>query len=174
MNWTRGLLRLWVLVALCWVTSSSFISFDELFAVRDGGRDYSTGSCEEASPKAPLKLSDSDTPLMGSSLPPGFTLDPPPAAPTSGALPPGFSLTESKVFECQQNGKKVTIAGPKGAAVNAVDALEVFHRERPELFTTFVSDWPTRIEAAKWVLLPPLGLLLLGFVVVWAVRGFRP
>jgi hypothetical protein len=86
----------------------------------------------------------------------------------SGAWP------ESKVFECQQNGKKVTITGPKGAAVNAVDALEVFHRERPELFTTFVSDWPTRVEAAKWVLLPPLGLLLLGFVVVWAVRGFRP
>ena len=31
-----------------------------------------------------------------------------------------------------------------------------------------------RLEIAEWIVLPPLGLLLLGFMVVWAARGFRP
>jgi len=35
-------------------------------------------------------------------------------------------------------------------------------------------DWEERLAAAEKAVLPPLGLLLLGFMVVWAVRGFRP
>jgi hypothetical protein len=33
--------------------------------------------------------------------------------------------------------------------------------------------WPKRIRAAEWLMLPPLLLLLLGYGVLWAVRGFR-
>ena len=40
-------------------------------------------------------------------------------------------------------------------------------------WVTLAPDWPTRIRAAEWIFLPPFGLLLLGFMVVWAIRGFR-
>ena len=36
-----------------------------------------------------------------------------------------------------------------------------------------IPDWPARIDAAEWVFLPPMGLLLLGFAIVWVVNGFR-
>ena len=33
--------------------------------------------------------------------------------------------------------------------------------------------WSTRINTAKWVFLPPIGLLLLGLGISWVVKGFR-
>jgi hypothetical protein len=91
-------------------------------------------------------------------------------------LKPPLKLSdiESKVFECEQKGQKVKITAPKGAPATTDDALKIFIRERPELFTIFIPDWQTRIKAAEWMLLPPIGLLLLGFMAVWALRGFRP
>ena len=37
-----------------------------------------------------------------------------------------------------------------------------------------VPDWPTRIDTAVLILLPPSMLLLLGLAGVWVMRGFRP
>jgi len=36
-----------------------------------------------------------------------------------------------------------------------------------------LSLYDKRIEAAKLILLPPVGLLLVGFAVAWIARGFR-
>jgi hypothetical protein len=39
--------------------------------------------------------------------------------------------------------------------------------------TVAVPVWSTRIHTAEWVFLPPLALLLLGYGMLWAVRGFK-
>ena len=39
---------------------------------------------------------------------------------------------------------------------------------------SFWPDWNSFVAFGETALLPPFGLLLLGFMVVWAMRGFRP
>jgi hypothetical protein len=40
----------------------------------------------------------------------------------------------------------------------------------PDVLATYVRR--DRLYAAKWTLLPPLGLLLFGCIVAWIIRGF--
>ena len=87
MNWTRGLLRVWAVLALCWVGSTTLVMQDLIF-------------------------------------------------------PPSCSAHEACDF-------------------------------RPPSLGPEPSLQEKRIEAAKLISVPPLGLLVLGFLVVWAVRGFR-
>ena len=53
----------------------------------------------------------------------------------------------------------------------------VFHNDPTKsivaVYTSAVADWPSRIRAAEWILLPPALLLLLGFAMAWIARGFR-
>lgn len=58
MNWTRGLLRLWALLAVCWAASIIFLYSNELLAVKAVGRTSLAASCVDAPPKIPMKLSE--------------------------------------------------------------------------------------------------------------------
>ena len=90
MNWTRGFLRLWAALAVCWVGGVGYLTGGKLGLSKNG-------------------FFDSDKYLEGASS--------------------SYSL---------------------------------------------LPDWKSLVGFGELVLLPPLGLLLLGFMAVWALRGFRP
>jgi hypothetical protein len=45
--------------------------------------------------------------------------------------------------------------------------------EEPNSVSVTAPIWSIRFQAAEWIIIPPLALLLLGFGIGWVVRGFR-
>ena len=106
MNWARGFLRLWAVLAMCWAVIAAYIFRYELVAM----------------------------------------------------IPTSVSLKDLvKMYE----------------EPNSVEGLEI----RKFIDAQSAADWPVRIEAIGWMLLPPPILLTLvyviGLVMAWIARGFR-
>ena len=125
-NVSKGLFRLWVIVAVCWILALTVIKFDEITAMRVGYYD----------PKLADQISD---PYDNS--------------------PSQQEIKNAKI--CKQ-------------AKSTAD-IWLFCDPHPQLGSKEITIplWSKRIKAAGWIFLPPLTLLLLGFGLLWAVRGFR-
>ena len=130
MNWTRGLLRIWAVFAVCWVGVGMATRYPQLTSMT-------------SEPKSFREWLDN-----------GF-----------------FPLPPSPLGATNLDGSPI-VRPPAGYA----DAIFDKDPSRSLVLVRIssVADWPVRIRAAEWILLPPLGLLLFGFMVVWAARGFRP
>ena len=59
----------------------------------------------------------------------------------------------------------------------AADFTHVFlyckHTPSEDSILVIMPIWEDRIDAAEWIFLPPLALLLLGLGIGWVVKGFR-
>jgi hypothetical protein len=51
------------------------------------------------------------------------------------------------------------------------DGIEI--REDGTFWFLRTLNWSSRLDAAQWIFIPPLGLLLLGLGIGWVVKGFR-
>jgi hypothetical protein len=81
---------------------------------------------------------------------------------------------------CKYNNElikfEVDLTGPPVKSVSAIDKQtisEILNAIRPEVFYSFQPDWPSRIEAAQSIIIPPSFLILFGFAMAWIARGFR-
>lgn len=122
-NFGKGLFRLWVVLAVCWVTLFTFERGHDLLA-------------QHISRTVTVTFGDGTTRLLEN-----FS--------STGTAEDAFARAKAK-FPDQ----------------------EIKHLNRSPTIIA-VPDWPTRIDTAVWILLPPSMLLLLGLTGVWVMRGFR-
>ena len=130
MNWTRVLLRIFAVFAVCWVGVGMATRYPQLTSMTSEPKSFREwlDNGFVPFPPAPLGATNLD----------GSPIVRPPA---------GYA---DAIFDKDPSRSLVLVR------------------------ISSVADWPVRIRAAEWILLPPLGLLLFGFMVVWAARGFRP
>ena len=124
MNWNRGFLRLWAVLAVCWVTLFTFERGHDLLA-------------QDISRIVTVSFGDGTNRLLENFSSTGTAED---------------ALARAKAKFPDQ---------------------EIKHLNRSPTIVA-VPDWPTRIDTAVWILLPPSMLLLLGLAGMWVMRGFRP
>jgi len=129
-NLVKGLFRLWVVFALCWVVPATVIKFDDLTASLTGYQDPNyPGGIRPVSSTGKLeldlsKLSDDE-----------------------------LSRIVNGTMSDEENRR----------IVNSTTTLPV----------VTAPIWPQRITTALLIMLPPLVQLLLGYGVLWAIRGFK-
>ena len=136
----KGLFRVWVLFALCWVVPVTIIQFDNLTAIASGYYD-------------PI--------LTEMSFSDDLTLQ------KKGEI--DFSITVPIVdFHKIQSAKKC-----KEAKEFTDIFLHCDQKPQEQFVAVTVPIWLARRNAAVWIFLPPLVLLLIGYGVLWAIRGFK-
>ena len=122
-NVSKGLFRLWAVLAVCWVTLFTFERGHDLLA-------------QDISRTVTVTFGDGTNRLLENFSSTGTAED---------------ALAQAKAKFPDQ---------------------EIKHLNRlPTIIS--VPDWPTRIDTAVWILLPPSLLLLLGLAGLWVIRGFR-
>ena len=104
-NVAKGLFRLWMVFAMCWVVPATAINFDNLTATRVWKQDL-------------------------------------------------YDDTSGTSF-----GGQIRIRDPSTLPIGSV--------------TLTAPIWAKRVTALEWIMLPPFVLLMLGYGVLWAVRGFK-
>ena len=124
-NVTKGLFRVWVLFALCWVVPATVIQFDDLMSTKVGYYD------------------------------PRLDQNP-------------FAKFGPEGVEGVEKNKKC-----KAATDFTHVLLYCQHMPSEGSIPVIMPIWPQRIFAVASIMLPPLLLLLLGYGVLWAVRGFK-
>jgi len=170
-NVAKGLFRVWVLFGLCWVVPATVIQFDNLTAVALG---Y-------------YHLTDVTLPPAGATRIGAFEL----------SAPDGkkFNFNEGTSLEVIKSTIKNYYGSPEefrnkrfvGTMVMPTEIIllckeskdfsdiYLFCDNQKDLKSIAVTApiWTKRIRASEWIILPPLVLLLLGYGVLWAFRGFR-
>jgi len=112
-NVIKGLFRVWVLLALCWVVPATVMQFDN--------------------------------------------------------LTPENTFYYGEKFDDKIAAKKCK------EAQNWIEVLINCQKiSREDLIRVSAWPWVFRVRAAELIMLPPLVLLLMGYGVLWAVRGFQP
>ena len=156
-NVAKGLFRVWVLFALCWVVPVTFSMFDALTATASGYYEqkwivlydqiHSLPPSNASNQQTEKRKFDPEKPFYT----PKFDPD---------------RLSAEKAKSCKE-------------ATNIVD-LKDYCSVLPRwgvideaITIVTVPIWSKRIYAAEWIILPPLVLLLLGYGVLWAVRGVK-
>jgi hypothetical protein len=119
MNLKRGLLRLWVVLALVWVVPMTWLQWDELMSTK-------LSKLAEFRQQNPQYDNMSD-----------------------------FALADAFYKEYYSNIPRDQFDAKIGLTKDALEA-----------------DWSRRREAVAFVLLPPLGVLVLGVGLFWAAQGF--
>jgi len=123
-NVAKGLFRLWVVFALCWVVPATVIKFDELTATQTGYYD------------------------------------------------PQWINAKAFVLPSMQKDLE-----EKKKCKAATDFTHVLlyceHLPFEGSIPVIMPKWPNRILAVEVIMIPPLLLLLLGYGMLWAVRGFK-
>jgi hypothetical protein len=150
MNLRRGLLRLWIVLSLLWVTAMTWLLWSELtitypnyiFSTPHNGR-YELEGPEGATREQALEKFYSRLETEKNIKPEDRAALL--AARPNPAPPPGFVL--------DQRG-----AGPADEQVTVTN-------ER-------AADWPRRRNAAAAIFLPPLAVIIIGVGLFWAGQGF--
>lgn len=127
MNWKRGLLRAWLVLAVCWAGILGFEVGDRLCA----------------NDRNPYQF-----------------------------------LTYDQLIELGGVRGKKPIAAPASVSLETANALLVakdeVKREQSLCFPDRLRiDWGVRSSALGLIIGPPIGLLILGYALLWIGRGFR-
>jgi len=124
-NVAKGLFRIWVLFALCWVVPATIMQFDDLTSTQVGYYDP--------------KLDQNPFAKFG---------------------PEGVEGVE-KNKKCKSSTHFTHVI------------LYCQHMPFEGSIPVIMAHWTNRILAVEVIMLPPLLLLLLGYGMLWAVRGFK-
>ena len=200
MNLRRGLLRLWVLLALIWIVPTTWLLRDaltmseHLFVVTTaaGKPQYEIKGPPGATKEKALQkfkeltleqqraLANAKARMAVSSIgKPAFDPNQP-----FQATPPG-AANPSKLAEFRQKYPEYSDMSDSALADaiykkyysdlarDQFNAKIGLTEEQATVTDEFVADWPRRWEAIAIVILPPLGVLVFGVGLFWVFQGFR-
>lgn len=167
-NLARGLLRLWIVLSLLWVAFVGWLAWDSVRSATIGRRQY---AIEFKEGKKPWEMYD------------GKTMKDVVARPSENRHPLSFTKVEYRYLQgfdaSVSKGALVLIDFPDSSLLYIGT---FFYKPDQETISRWYWDgrWFRRWEVAQreaWLLpfavVPPLALMLLGFVVRWIARGFR-
>jgi hypothetical protein len=78
----------------------------------------------------------------------------------------GFKETWALSASCQTEGELHNVDS-NNMTLEQLEAEAVCFAQRDDL-------WKNRLDAAKIIFVPPLGLFIFGCLILWTVRGFAP
>jgi hypothetical protein len=161
MNLKRGLLRLWVLLALTWVVPTTWLMWNELTKTQPeflvtfaNNKKYSITGPEGASREQALEVLHKQ---LSSKL-----------TEFRQKYPAYNDMSDSALADAIH--KKYYSDMPRDQFNDKIGLVE---EQVTTVVDELVADWPSRRKAMAIVLLPPLGVFVLGIGLFWAVQGFR-
>jgi hypothetical protein len=157
MNWRRGLFRLWVVFAFLWIGVTGWYEYVNKPWNENWPTDFNTeGRCWDALAKWPdgQRMTDWDALFAEMDVPENVEINKRNHAWAADAIPERNKWAETvrrKLKECEAGEQPLIY--------------------RASLMTRRI--WSSLEDSLPIILLPPLLLLVAGYVAIWIVRGFR-
>ena len=195
-NVAKGLFRVWVLFALCWVVPATVIQFDNLTSTQVGYYDPQIiGYFDPIKYPRTTKWDDKlsivrnmkDVTITFQDEKKHKYINVPEDVKSEDVY--------TRALKDFKNLKVIAISRSESQTVFSFEEVIQFDAESAKLckeasnsigISVFCDKWESkgsvavtapiwskRVRAAEWLMLPPLVLLLLGYGVLWAVRGFK-
>ena len=160
LHWVRGLLRAWIVCSVVWISAVGFFNYESLLPQRTFNIPFANG--RTATVRAPAFTTKEQVQQVVNS------------PDVSEWLQHRFSLFNKPYVPAGW-----TASADKGHVVISPECVDNTHKTgelviKPECGVLSGPTLPSAYYVLAIALLPPLALLIAGFMLRWIIRGFRP